>query len=161
MNLGTVKAAMNKMEVGNLCGKRGIMFLSIISPPPPPVYAFDSPLVKLGLWEWLTCKFCCLLQEAEVCYKNAIKFRKKYPDAYFNLGNLVRKIADPLQGWDTLRDKSQGPLTTIILHHVHCSGYKLQEQVAFLVILAARPDTWIKTCLISRNLSQGKNLLQW
>lgn len=29
-------------------------------------------------------------KEAEVSYKRAITHRKKYPDAYYNLGNLVR-----------------------------------------------------------------------
>ena len=29
------------------------------------------------------------LQESEQSYKTAIQHRKKYPDAYFNLGNLV------------------------------------------------------------------------
>lgn len=27
--------------------------------------------------------------EAEVAYKNALKYRTIYPDCYFNLGNLV------------------------------------------------------------------------
>lgn len=28
-------------------------------------------------------------EEAEKSYRNAIKFRKKYPDCYYNLGRLV------------------------------------------------------------------------
>lgn len=31
-------------------------------------------------------------QEAEDCYLKALKFRKKYPDAYFNLGNMVSYV---------------------------------------------------------------------
>ena len=30
-----------------------------------------------------------ILQEAELCYMNAIKIRNFYPDAYYNLANLV------------------------------------------------------------------------
>lgn len=29
------------------------------------------------------------MQEAEQCYENAIKSRNIYPDAYYNLGNMV------------------------------------------------------------------------
>ncbi|VEN37935.1 unnamed protein product [Callosobruchus maculatus] len=28
-------------------------------------------------------------EEAENCYKTAIKYRSKYPDCYYNLGNLI------------------------------------------------------------------------
>jgi len=31
-------------------------------------------------------------KEAEISYKTATKYRKKYPDAYYNLGNLVCKV---------------------------------------------------------------------
>lgn len=27
--------------------------------------------------------------EAETCYRNAIKYRRRYPDCFYNLGNLV------------------------------------------------------------------------
>ena len=39
-------------------------------------------------------KLCAfsLHQEAEESYRKAIKQRKKYPDAYYNLGNLVAMI---------------------------------------------------------------------
>lgn len=30
-------------------------------------------------------------EEAEQSYWNAIRFRKKYPDCYYNLGRLVRR----------------------------------------------------------------------
>lgn len=29
------------------------------------------------------------LNESEYCYLEALKYRKKYPDCYYNLGNLV------------------------------------------------------------------------
>ena len=34
-----------------------------------------------------------IFQEAEMCYGKAILYRPIYPDAYFNLGNLVRIVS--------------------------------------------------------------------
>ena len=34
-----------------------------------------------------------VFQEAEMCYRKAILYRPIYPDAYFNLGNLVRTVS--------------------------------------------------------------------
>lgn len=31
-------------------------------------------------------------EEAEHCYKMAIRHRNKYPDCYYNLGNLVNRL---------------------------------------------------------------------
>ncbi len=70
MNLGIVQASLNKSEV--LC-----KLLCSSS---------DVSLVH----------FCTLSQEAESSYKQAIKHRKKYPDAYYNLGNLVHSSCIPI-----------------------------------------------------------------
>lgn len=35
-------------------------------------------------------------EEAEHCYKTAIMYRNKYPDCYYNLGNLVSKYYNSL-----------------------------------------------------------------
>lgn len=32
------------------------------------------------------------LEEAEYCYLKAISYRSRYPDCYYNLGNLVIQI---------------------------------------------------------------------
>lgn len=46
---------------------------------------------KVRMFNTWECATCCaaLTQEAEESYKKAIEQRKKYPDAYYNLGNLV------------------------------------------------------------------------
>ena len=33
-----------------------------------------------------------LFNESETCYLEALKHRKRYPDCFYNLGNLVRKM---------------------------------------------------------------------
>lgn len=33
-----------------------------------------------------------LFNESEACYLEALKYRKRYPDCFYNLGNLVRSI---------------------------------------------------------------------
>ncbi|CAH3153900.1 unnamed protein product [Porites evermanni] len=81
MNLGTVKAALHKEDVSLIAL---FMFPQIIHHD----LTFQQALF-----------FCVTtgerpgarVVEAEKCYSNAIKYRPRYPDAFFNLGNLVRK----------------------------------------------------------------------
>lgn len=48
---------------------------------------FAAAWMNLGIVQNSLQKF----NEAEQSYWNAIRFRKKYPDCYYNLGRLVRK----------------------------------------------------------------------
>lgn len=47
---------------------------------------FAAAWMNLGIVQNSLQKF----EEAEQSYWNAIRFRKKYPDCYYNLGRLVR-----------------------------------------------------------------------
>ena len=49
---------------------------------------FAAAWMNLGIVKAAMKKF----EEAEVCYYNAIKHRRNYPDCFYNLGNLVRVL---------------------------------------------------------------------
>lgn len=80
----------NVIQLAEICLKLVIISLSFIHYVLLTSWRpdFAAAWMNLGIVQNSLKKF----EEAETSYWNAIKFRKKYPDCYYNLGRLVRVV---------------------------------------------------------------------
>ncbi len=82
MNLGIVQAAQNKTQVHRL-HRYSVHTCT---------HVYACVRMCACRWNESSIRCCVCTQEAEVSYMTAIQHRRKYPDAYYNLGNMVCPI---------------------------------------------------------------------